>query len=316
MSDWKTLGLGWRRDQNRQHSDNSTNINLEHLYAQNGGGRPAHQHTDSNEIYQPRAPEHFQSILISSGFPLLVLDHDLRLRFFTPSVITLFKVTASDFGRPLADITRRFADEDLLLDAQAVIATGASLWRNVKTDGGACFDRRLLPYRTGDNEIRGIVISFADVSDMKAAEHESDSVRAYSNCIVDTVRQSLVVLDEQLRIVSANPNFYRKFALKPGYAVGRLLPNLRDRCLDIAALRSFLDRIAAGNDVVEDYAIEIELPPRGRRVLLMNARKFPVLPPAEQRTLVVIDDITDWKHADAALETAKNQAERASEPLR
>ena len=115
-----------------------------------------------------------------------------------------------------------------------------------------------------------------------------------------------------MRVVSASPSFYRSFAIKPGSAVGQKLPNLRDRCLDVHTLRSFLDRIAAGRDIADDYEIEIELPPRGRRVLLLNASKIPAASPAKTRTLLAIDDITDRKHAEAALETAKKQAEQAN----
>jgi len=311
MSSWKTLGLGWRRDQNRQHPDDSTNVNLERMHPQNVDGRLEQRYAHSKETSQPRAPEHLQAILNSAGIPLLVVDQNLRLRFFTPSVMTLFKVAESDIGRPLADITRRFADDDLLFDAQAVITTGASLRREVETDGGSCFDRRLLPYRGEDNDIQGIVINFADVSETKAAERESEVARAHSNTVIDIVCQSLVVLDEELRVISANPNFYCRFAVKPGDAVGELLLDLCDRCFDVQALRRFLDLIGAGHEVAENYAIEIELPQRGRRILRLNARNIPVLRPAKQRTLLAIDDITDWKHAHAALETAKRRGERA-----
>lgn len=270
------------------------------------------QNGKSDKRSRRRAPENLQNILNSSGITTLILDRDLKLRFFTPGATALFKVTTSNLGRPLAEISRRFVDEDLLLDAQTVIATSVSLWREVEADSGAWYNRRLLPYRTEFNDIEGVVITFSDISEMKAAEWEIEAARSYSNSIIDTIHQSLVVLDHELRIVSASPSFYRSFAINPGKAVGQQLPNLRDRCLDVQALRSFLDRIAAGHDVVDDYEIEIEQPPRGRRVLLLNARKITVAPPAKPRTLLAIDDITDRKHAEVALEGAKKQAERAN----
>jgi two-component system CheB/CheR fusion protein len=276
------------------------------------GSKSKGQNGHSGRTSQVRAPETLQNILNSSGIATLVLDRDLKLRFFTPAVTSLFKVGASHLGRPLSEIIRRFADDDLLLDAQTVIATSVSLWREVEAESGAWYNRRLLPYRTKDNNIQGVVITFSDISEMKAAEREIEAARAYSNSIIDAIRQSLVVLDHELHIVSASPSFYRSFAVKPGNAVGRQLPDLRDRCFDVQALRSFLDRIAARHDVTEDDEIEIELPPRGRRVLLLNARNIPAVPPAKQRTLLAIDDITDRKHAEGAIETAKKQAERAN----
>jgi len=264
------------------------------------------------ETDRDRTPDDLQNILNSSGIATLVLDRNLNIRFFTPAATSLFEVTAAKLGRPLSEITRRFADADLLLDIQTVIATRVSLWHEVEADNGLWYNRRLLPYRTHDNDIQGVVITFADISEMKAGEKEIEAARAYSNSIVDTIRQPLVVLDHELRIVSASPSFYRSFSIMPVSAVGQHLPDLRDRCLDVQALRSFLDRIAAGRDVAEDYEIEIDLPPRGRRVLQLNAREIPASPPAKRRTLLAIDDITHRKHAEAALETAKKQAERAN----
>src|SRR5579862_7068522 len=275
-----------------------------HPKAQPANKKPKGQNGRGEKTTRPRILENPQNILNSSGIATLVLDDDLQLRFFTPAATLLFEVTASSLGRPLAEITRRFADDDLLLDAQTVMATRASLWREVETHNGAWYNRRLLPYRTDDGDIQGVVITFADTSEMKAAQREIEAARAYSNSIIDAIHQPLIVLDHELRIMSASPSFYRSFAVLPESAVGQQLPNLRDRCFDVQALRSFLDRIAAGHDVAEDYEIEIELRPRGRRVLLLNARKIPAVPPAKHRTLLAIDDITGRKHAEAAIETS------------
>jgi len=258
------------------------------------------------------AGANLQHILGSSGIATLVLDRDLTLSFFTPAALSLFKVTDADLGRRFSEIERRFADDDLLLDLQTVIATGVSLWREVETDRGIWYNRRLLPDRTADNDIQGVVITCADISEVKAVEREIEAARNYASSIVDAIRQPLVVLDHELRVVSASPSFYRSFAVKPSDAVARQLTQLRDRCFDVQALRSFLDRVAAGHQVAEDYEIEIELPPRGKRVLVLNARDIPAAPPVKHRTLLAIDDITDRKRAEAALDIAKKQAERAN----
>src|SRR5208282_5452554 len=184
--------------------------------------------------------------------------------------------------------------------------------REIEAENGAWFNRRLSPYRTRDGDIQGVMITFADISEMKEVEREVEAARAYANSIIDTIRQSLVVLDHELRIVSASPSFYRDFAILPMEAVGQQLPSLRDRCFDVQALRSFLDRIAAEHDVAEDYEIEIELPPLGRRVLQLNAREIPATALAKGKTLLAIDDITDRKLVEAALDVVKKQAERAN----
>ena len=279
---------------------------------QSTANTPERDSKDSKRKAPLPTPMNLQHIFNAYGIATLVLDRHLALCFFTPAASALFKVTAADLGRPLSQVGRRFADDDLLLDLQTVVATGVSLLREVESDSGAWYNRRLVPYRTGNNDIQGAVITFADVSEMKAVERESEAAHNYSSSIVDAIRQPLIVLDHELRIISASPSFYHGFAVMPSEAVGHHLTQLRDRCFDVQALRSFLERLAAGLPVAEDYEITIELPPRGKRVLLLNARNIPAAPPVEQRTLLAIDDISDRKHTEAALEAVKKQAERAN----
>ena len=157
-----------------------------------------------------------QNILDSADVATLFLDRDLNIRFFTPAAKSLFRVIATDIGRPLADLTPLAADRDLLADARAVLTSSAPLGREIEAADGAWYIRRILPYRTQDNRIEGVVITFADISEIKAAEREIQAARAYSDSIIDTIRQPLVVLDEELRVVSANRSFYRHVRARAG----------------------------------------------------------------------------------------------------
>jgi two-component system CheB/CheR fusion protein len=253
-----------------------------------------------------------QNILTSSDVATLFLDRDLNIRFFTPAARSHFSVIDSDLGRPLADLTHRFPGADLLGDARTVLASLAPLRREIEADGGAWYIQRVLPYRAHDERVEGVVFTFADISEVKAADREIRSARAYSDSIVDTIRQPLVVLDHELRVVSASRSFYRTFAVKPEETVGRSLAAAGDGRLDVPALRDFLDLIQAGDAAIEDYELDIELPSHGRRVLLLNARKFDQVPPARRQTLVAIDDVTDRKRVEDAVAAAKLVAEQAN----
>jgi two-component system, chemotaxis family, CheB/CheR fusion protein len=253
-----------------------------------------------------------QNILDSSGVATLFLDSALNIRFFTPAAQSLFHVIATDIGRPLADLTPLAADRDLLADARAVLTSLAPLAREIEADGGTWYVRRILPYRTQDNRSDGVVITFADISEIKAAEREIQAARAYSDSIIDTIRRPLVVLDEELRVVSANRSFYRVFARAPEETAGRPLGLVGDGHPEIPGLHGFLDQVLAEPFAVEDYEIEIELSPLGRRVLLLNARELRDEPPSGRKILLAIDDITERKQATEALETAKRAAEQAN----
>jgi two-component system, chemotaxis family, CheB/CheR fusion protein len=254
-----------------------------------------------------------QNILDSSGVATLFLDGALNIRFFTPAAKSLFRVIATDIGRPLADLTPVVGDRDLLADARAVLTSLAPLGREIEAEGGAWYVRRILPYRTQDNRIDGVVITFADISEIKAAEREIQAARAYSDSIIDTIRQPLVVLDQELRVVSANRSFYRAFALAAGETVGRPLGFVEDGHPGIPGLRGFLDRVQVEQQVtVEDYEVETELPMLGRRLLLVNAREIHDGPLGGRKILLAIEDITERRQATEALVAARREAEQAN----
>ncbi|HEY2540810.1 MAG TPA: PAS domain-containing protein, partial [Stellaceae bacterium] len=253
-----------------------------------------------------------QNILDSSGVATLFLDSALNIRFFTPAAKSLFRVITTDIGRPLADLTPIAADRDLLADARAVLTTLAPLGREIEADGGAWYVRRILPYRTQDNRIDGVVITFADISEIKAAEREIRAARAYSDSIFDTIRQPLVVLDEELRVVSANRSFYRSFGLDHEETVGRPLGVAEDSHPQIPGLRGFLERVRAEPAPTEDYEVEVELPLLGRQLLLLNAREIRDGPLGGRKFLLAVDDITERNQATEALEAARQEAERAN----
>ena len=254
-----------------------------------------------------------QNILDSSGVATLFLDDELNIRFFTPAAKSLFRVIATDIGRPLADLTPLAADRDLLADARAVLTSSAPVGREVETEGGGWYVRRILPYRTQDNRIDGVVITFADISEIKAAEREIHAARAYSDSIIDTIRQPLVVLDEELRVVSANRSFYRSFALTREETVGKPLGFVENGDLGSPGLRGFLDRVQVEQPVpVEDYEVETELPVLGRRLLLLNARKIRDGLLGGRKILLAIEDVTERRQVTEALEAAKREAEQAN----
>jgi two-component system CheB/CheR fusion protein len=253
-----------------------------------------------------------QNILTSSDVVTLFLDRDLKIRFFTPAAKSLFSVIGSDIGRPLSNLTHRFPEADLLADARTVLASVAPLRREIEAEDGRSYIERVLPYRGPDERIEGVVFTFADISEVKAADREIRSARAYSDSILETIRQPLLVLDADLRVISASRSFYRDFAVSPEETLGREVTSAADHRLDVPALREFLELIRADDAAIEDYELEITLPPLGLRSLLLNARKIDQAAPLRRQTLVAIDDVTDRKRVETALGTAKRTAERAN----
>ena len=113
------------------------------------------QRTTSNDL---------QNVLYSTDVATIFLDPDLNIRFFTPPTRALFGIIAGDIGRPLADLNSRTADDMLLTDAASVLRTLTPIEREISTRSGAWYFRRVLPYRTQNNQIEGVVITFSDIT--------------------------------------------------------------------------------------------------------------------------------------------------------
>jgi two-component system CheB/CheR fusion protein len=110
-----------------------------------------------------------RNVLYSTDVPTLFLDEKLSIRFFTPSAALLFPIIAGDVGRQLADFRSRADDPALLSDAARVLATGGPWECEIATVADTWYLRRILPYRTFDGAIAGVVITFNDITQRKAA---------------------------------------------------------------------------------------------------------------------------------------------------
>ncbi len=108
-----------------------------------------------------------QNVLYSTDVATLFLDPNLNIRFFTPATRLLFTLIPGDVGRPLADLHSLVADDGLLNDARCVLTHFVPIEREVLTVDGTWFNRRILPYRTHDDSVAGVVITFTDITDRK-----------------------------------------------------------------------------------------------------------------------------------------------------
>jgi hypothetical protein len=127
---------------------------------------------------------------------------------------------------------------------------------------------------------------------------ELQNACAFAEAIVNTVREPLVVLDQDLRVVAASRSFYRTFKIGPKDTEGKLLYELGDGVWDIPKLRSLLGKIlpadgAVEAGAVETYEIEGDFPGIGRRTMCLNARKVLYDTGARANILLGIEDITE-----------------------
>jgi two-component system CheB/CheR fusion protein len=182
-----------------------------------------------------------QNILNSSDIATIFLDRNFNIRFFTPAAQSNFSIIASDVGRPLANLALPFTDTSLLDDARLVLTNLTPLQREIITEKGTWYIRRILPYRNQDDQIQGVVITFTDISETKAVEAKVRGAQLYAESIIDTIREPLVVIDEDMRVLSASRSFYGYFDAKPEDTIGRPLRDTDTRHLDVPAIDTLMN---------------------------------------------------------------------------
>src|SRR6186713_2363071 len=114
---------------------------------------------------------------------------------------------------------------------------------------------------------------------------------ALAQGIVDTVREPVLVLDKELRVIAASRSFYSAFKVRPEDTQGRLLYTLGDGQWDIPKLRVLLEQIIPEHGVMEDYEVEHEFPGIGHRTMCLNARQVVYTAGAASTILLGIEDI-------------------------
>lgn len=131
--------------------------------------------------------------------------------------------------------------------------------------------------------------------------------REYAENIVDTIREVLIVLDNRLRIVSANRSFYETFQTVPERVEGRFIHELADQVWDIPEFLALLERILMHSFQQEGLELDHEFPALGRRVMLLNARWVYEERGETDRILLAMSDITERKRAEEALAAEKER---------
>lgn len=227
----------------------------------------------------------------------MFLDRELNIRRFTPAIRRLFQMIDSDPGRPLSDIVSRFDDgETLPVDAQAVIETRVPSGKEVQSRDGRWYDRRIQPYRTEDDAVDGVVISFIDVTERKQAAVAVEAARAHAEHLIQTLHEAVVVLDENLCVMSANRAFYTIFDTTQEAAENRSIFELGARQWEIAHLRRLLEDLPSHNTAFNDYEVAYDSATFGERVMLLNARRLDdIQSVSSARILLAMTDISHQK---------------------
>ncbi len=216
-----------------------------------------------------------QNLLASTGIGTLYLDINLNIRRFTPAMVEFMSFIKTDVGRPVSHLVSKTHYEGLFEDATEVLRTLVPKQIEIETKDSKWYTVRIGPYRTSDNLIDGVVVTFNDVTRLKIAEQRAQAAQTFAESVVDTVRSPLMVLDDNLKVISANLSYFREFVTKKEATVGKSVFDLGDKVWDISKLKILFEKILPEKKSVDDFVVEREFGKTGKRKFVINARQIP-----------------------------------------
>ncbi|MGI4869666.1 MAG: CheR family methyltransferase [Janthinobacterium lividum] len=148
-----------------------------------------------------------QNLINSAGVATIFLDRAFCIRLYTPAAQQLFNLIPSDYGRPISDITHRLAYDQLLPDAETVLEKLTLIEREVTTTDHRAFLMRVLPYRTAEDRINGVVITLFDITDRTQAEETLQASEQRLLRMMNVPSVGVLTFDHTDTLLQANDAF-------------------------------------------------------------------------------------------------------------
>src|SRR5262245_39465261 len=220
------------------------------------------------------------NILDTVDVPIVVLRRDCVLVCFNKAAADVLRLSPSDVGRSSRDISVLAGLPRLEEQCSQVIASGVETRADFR-DGDKWFVTRISPYTQGDRHVTHAVLTFTNVTAVRASIDQVIYERECTKAILNTVADPLVVLSADQRILLGNRAFYTMF-------------------LELASLLTPLKEMLAGSQAFQPIEVDQVFPGEGQRTLILDARPLSVPGHTERRVLVTFQDITAHKQAEAA----------------
>ncbi len=147
----------------------------------------------------------------------------------------------------------------------------------------------------------GVINSASNPPPLKINLNSGDDAGQFAENIINTVREPLIVLDQDLKVVTASRSFYDFFKVKSDETIGRLIYDLGNLQWNIPKLKELLETILPEKTTFDNYEVEHDFPAIGKRVMLLNARQIERAFGKEKIILLAIEDITERRHKEKTL---------------
>jgi PAS domain S-box-containing protein len=280
------------------------------------------------KIPEGEALEYAESIIDTIREPLIALDQDLRVVKVSRSFYEFFKVKPEEtVGKLIYDLGNKQWDIPKLRELLETILPQKTSFDNyeVEHDFATIGKRNMLLNARQIQRVLGkeriILLAIEDITERREVEKglektrqelevtqkSEDEAREYAESIINTIREPLIALDRDLRVVTASRSFYEFFKVKPEETVGQLIYDLGNKQWDIPKLRELLETILPLKTSFDNYEVEHDFTTIGRRTMLLNARQIHRVLGKERIILLAIDDITERKKTEETLKRLEGE---------
>jgi two-component system CheB/CheR fusion protein len=283
------------------------------------------------------ASEFAESVINTVREPLISLDQDLRVVTVSRSFYEFFKVKPEEtVGKLIYDLGNKQWDIPKLRELLETILPQKTAFDNYEVEHNFAtigrhvmlLNARQIERRTGKKRI--ILLAIEDITERKEIEaglektrkelevikQSEDEAREYAESIINTVREPLIALDQDLRVVSVSRSFYEVFKVNPKETVGQLIYDLGNKQWDIPKLRELLETIVPQKTTFDNYEVEHDFATIGRRIMLLNARQIHRVLGKERVILLAIEDITERREIENGLEKAHEELKALAAELK
>jgi two-component system cell cycle sensor histidine kinase PleC len=288
-------------------------------------------------ITKNKSQEYSESIVETVREPLIVLDQNLRVVTASRSFYEIFKVKIEQtVGQLVYDLGNKQWNIPKLRELLETILPQKTTFDNYEVEHNfADIGRRVMllnarQIQRASGKERIILLAIEDITERREIENglekarkeleaikiSEDESREYAESIINTVREPLIALDQDLRVVSVSRSFYEFFKVKPEETVGQLIYDLGNKQWNIPKLRDLLETILPQKATFDNYEVEHNFAGIGRRIMLLNARQIHRVLGEKRIILLAIEDITKRREIETGLEKAHEELKELAVELK
>ena len=255
-----------------------------------------------------RANSDLQNLMGATSIATIFLDGQLRIKRYTPSAVSLFNIIPSDTGRPLSDLTHRLEFDSIATDAARVLSALVPIDREVHSTDDQWFLARIIPYRTAENHIAGVVLTFVDITGRKRAEESLRVSRQRMAAIFAQAAVGLCEISVEGRFVQVNDELCRMTGRSRDVLLSSTVPDITHPD-DLPASREAVETVLSkGGPVTVDQSLKR---PDGTLVWVNSIlTRLDDEKGGPSTVLAVTVDLTNRKHAEEELRLAHESLER------